>query len=79
LIPAAPLALYRQDTGEKLLIPGELAQALQQEMLARQQAEERAEQAQSQVEQLKAKLRELGVDPDANANACAERNRVKAL
>jgi Uma2 family endonuclease len=54
------IAFYRQDTGEKLLIPGELAQALRQ-------AEERAQQAQSQVEQLKAKLRELGVDPDAFA------------
>ena len=62
----------REDTGEKLLIPDELAEALRQEVLARQQAEEqaqqerqRAEQAESQVEQLKARLRSLGVDPDA--------------
>ena len=62
----------REDTGEKLLIPDELAETLGQEVLARQQAEEqaqqerqRAEQAESQVEQLKARLRSLGVDPDA--------------
>ena len=68
------IAFYRQDTGEKLLIPGELAQALREETRARQQAEERveqerqrAEQVQVQVEQLRAKLRDLGVDPDAFA------------
>ncbi|MCV3214821.1 Uma2 family endonuclease [Plectonema radiosum NIES-515] len=55
---------YREDTGEKLLIPDELAQALRQEVVARQQAEERAEQAQAEVEQLKARLRSLGVDVD---------------
>ncbi len=69
---------YREDTGEKLLIPDELAQALRDEVVARQQAEEqaeterqraeaerqRAEQAQGQVEQLKARLRSLGVDVD---------------
>lgn len=62
---------YREDTGEKLLIPDELAQALRQEVVARQQAEEqaeterqRAEQAQAEVEKLKAKLRSLGVDVD---------------
>lgn len=73
------ISFTREDTGEKLLIPDELAEALRQEVVARQQAEEqaqqerqraeqerqRAEQAESQVEQLKAKLRSLGVDPDA--------------
>ncbi|MGJ5628247.1 Uma2 family endonuclease [Nostoc sp. CALU 1950] len=65
------IGFYREDTGEKLLIPGELAQALRQEVLARQQAEElveqerqRAEQAELQIEQLKARLRSLNVDPD---------------
>ena len=72
------IGFYREDTGEKLLIPDELAEALQQEVGARQQAEEqveqerqraeqerqRAEQAEAEVEQLKAKLREMGVDPD---------------
>lgn len=51
------IAFYREDTGEKLLAPGELVQALQQEMLARQQAEERARLAESQVERLKEQLR----------------------
>jgi len=55
---------YREDTGEKLLIPDELAQALRQEVVARQQAEKQAEQAQAEVEQLKARLRSLGVDID---------------
>lgn len=66
------ISFYTEDTGEKLLIPDELVQALRQEVIARQQAEERAqqeslraEQAESQVEQLKARLRSLGVDPDA--------------
>ncbi len=64
------IGFYREDNGEKLLIPDELAAALQQEVVARQQAEEqveqqrqRAEQAEAEVEQLKAKLREMGVDP----------------
>lgn len=51
------ISFYREDTGEKLLIPEELAEALKQERLAR-------EQAQSQVERLKEHLRSLGVDPD---------------
>lgn len=73
------ISFTREDTKEKLLIPDELAEALQQEVLARQQAEaqaqqerqraeqerQRAEQAESQVEELKARLRSLGVDPDA--------------
>jgi Uma2 family endonuclease len=64
------IGFYREDNQEKLLIPDELAEALQQEVVARQQAEEqveqerqRAEQAEVEVEQLKAKLREMGVDP----------------
>ncbi|MFN6464218.1 MAG: Uma2 family endonuclease [Nostoc sp. DedVER02] len=51
------IGFYREDTGEKLLIPEELAEALKQERLAR-------EQAQSQVERLKEQLRSLGVEPD---------------
>jgi Uma2 family endonuclease len=70
------IAFYKQDTGEKLLAPGELVEALQQEILAREQAEERAKQAEEQarqaeerakqaelqVERLKEQLRSLGVD-----------------
>ncbi|NEQ21175.1 MAG: Uma2 family endonuclease [Microcoleus sp. SIO2G3] len=66
------ISFTREDTGEKLLIPDELAEALRQEVLAREQAEaqvqqerQRAEQAESQVEQLRARLRSLGIDPDA--------------
>lgn len=44
------IGFYREDTGEKLLIPEELAKALKQERLMR-------EQAQSQVERLKEHLR----------------------
>ncbi len=51
------IGFYREDTGEKLLIPSELAQALQQER-------QRAEQAEAQVEQLKEQLRSLGVNPE---------------
>jgi Uma2 family endonuclease len=52
------IGFYREDTGEKLLVPDELAEALKQETQARQQAEERAE-------KLAAKLRELNIDPDS--------------
>ncbi|MBD2677821.1 MULTISPECIES: Uma2 family endonuclease [Nostoc] len=65
------IAFYREDTGEKLLIGDELIEALRQEVVARQQAEERAEQesqraeeAQLEIERLKAKLRSLNIDPD---------------
>lgn len=51
------IGFYRLDTGERLLIPSELAHAVKQEALARQQAETR-------VAQLEEKLRSLGVDPD---------------
>lgn len=79
MIEGRLIGFYREDTGEKLLIPDELAQVLRQEVLARQQAEalaekerQRAEQAELQIEQLKARLRSplalaqpsLNVDPD---------------
>jgi Uma2 family endonuclease len=50
------IGFYREDTGEKLLIPDELAQALYQESQARQQAEERADQAQQQLAEMEATL-----------------------
>jgi Uma2 family endonuclease len=73
------IGFYRQDTGEKLLIPDELAEALRQETTARQQAEahaeqieqqlqaerQRAEQAEQEAERLKARLRELGLDEES--------------
>ncbi|MEH2240604.1 Uma2 family endonuclease [Nostoc sp.] len=51
------IGFYQEDTGEKLLIPEELAEALKQERLAREQAQEQARQAESQVERLKEHLR----------------------
>ncbi|QKQ72609.1 Uma2 family endonuclease [Nostoc sp. TCL240-02] len=45
------IGFYREDTGEKLLIPNELAEALGQEVLARQQAEVLAEQERQRAEQ----------------------------
>lgn len=53
------IGFYREDTGEKLLIPAELAQALQQESVARQQAEERANQERQRAEQAEARLAAL--------------------
>ncbi|QLE56601.1 Uma2 family endonuclease [Nostoc sp. TCL26-01] len=58
------IGFYREDTGEKLLNPTEQAQALreaQQRIDVEAQAREQAEQ---QVEQLKQRLRSLGVDPE---------------
>jgi Uma2 family endonuclease len=45
------IGFYREDTGEKLLIPDEMAQALRSEIEARQQAEQRAEQERQRAEQ----------------------------
>ncbi|MEH2050440.1 Uma2 family endonuclease [Nostoc sp.] len=59
------IGFYREDTGEKLLIPEELVEALKQERLAREQAQEQVRQAELQVERLKEHLRALGVDPDS--------------
>ncbi len=65
------LGFYRIDTGEKLLIPTELAEQLQQERqraeMERQRAEmerQRAEMERQRADQLAAYLREQGVDPD---------------
>ncbi len=45
------IGFYRDDTGEKLLIPDELFTALQREMAARREAEERATQERQLAEQ----------------------------
>ncbi len=58
------IAFYRQDTGDKLLIPDELAAALHQEARRRQQAEQRAAAAEQELEALRARLRDRGIDPD---------------
>jgi Uma2 family endonuclease len=44
------IGFYRLDTGEKLLIPSELAAALEEETLARQSAEAQAEQERERAE-----------------------------
>jgi Uma2 family endonuclease len=51
------IGFYREDTGEKLLFPDELKTALQQEKIAREQAEAETRIARSQIEQLQEKLR----------------------
>jgi Uma2 family endonuclease len=52
------LTFYREDTGEKLLAPEELAQALEQ-------AQSQAEKERQRADRLAAQLRALGVDPGA--------------
>ncbi|AFY82735.1 Uma2 family endonuclease [Oscillatoria acuminata] len=52
------IAFYRGDTGERLLMPEEMRVALQQER-------ERADRERDRAEALAAKLRALGIDPDA--------------
>jgi Uma2 family endonuclease len=52
------IAFYRGDTGERLLMPEEFRVALQQER-------ERADRERDRAEALAAKLRALGIDPDA--------------
>jgi Uma2 family endonuclease len=60
----ALLELYRRDTGEKLLLPSEVTEALRQQTLARQVAESNLEQERQRAERLAEQLRQLGVDPD---------------
>lgn len=50
------ISFYRLDTGEKLLIPAELADALQYETEARQQAEQAQQQAEQEAAKLAARL-----------------------
>ncbi len=58
------IAFYREDTGEKLLIPSELRQALCQAEAQVEQERQRAEQAELRVQQLQERLRSLGVNPE---------------
>jgi Uma2 family endonuclease len=53
------IGFYRLDTGEKLLVPDELAAALQQETQARQQAETRAAELEAKLAQYQEKFGEL--------------------
>ncbi len=58
------IGFYRQDTGEKLLIPDELAQALRNAEAQSSQERQRADQERQRAERLAEQLRKLGVDPD---------------
>jgi Uma2 family endonuclease len=53
------IGFYREDTGAKLLIPEELAEALDQEVLARQQAEAELERERQEKELAQQKLGEM--------------------
>jgi hypothetical protein len=53
------IGFYRLDTGEKLLVPAELAAALQQETQARQQAETRAAELEAKLAQYRKKFGDL--------------------
>ncbi len=48
-----------EDSGEKLLIPDELVEALQEEVKARQRAQERAEQAEALLARYRERFGEL--------------------
>ena len=50
------IGFYREDTGDKLLIPDELAENLQLETLARQEAEKRVEEERQRASQLEEEL-----------------------
>lgn len=59
------LRFYRLDTGDKLLIPTELAALATQERQRAAQERQRAEQERQRAERLAARLRALGVDPES--------------
>ncbi|XHR84746.1 MAG: Uma2 family endonuclease [Gloeotrichia echinulata GP01] len=58
------LRFYRLDTGEKLLIPTELAELAQQERQRAQQERQRAQQERQRADKLAEYLRSQGIDPD---------------
>jgi vacuolar-type H+-ATPase subunit I/STV1 len=68
------IGFYREDSGQKLLIPDELASALQQETQARQLAEEQAEQERQRAEQER-QQRELAQQQMAQMEAILARYR----
>ena len=67
------IGFYREDTGEKLLIPDELVAALEREIEQRRQAEERAEAAEARADQMQqaaaARLLEMGLSVEQVAEA----------
>lgn len=59
------IGFYRQDTGERLLLPSELHDAWEQERERAEQERERAEQERARADALTAQLRELGIEPNS--------------
>jgi len=70
------IVFYREDTGEKLLIPDELGEALKQETQARQLAEEQAEQERQRAEQER-QQRELTQQQLAETQVMLDRYRER--
>ncbi|MDD1417100.1 Uma2 family endonuclease [Dolichospermum sp. ST_con] len=58
------LRFYRLDTGDKLLIPTELAEKAEQEYQRAEAERERADEAEMKAAILTQRLRELGIEPD---------------
>lgn len=56
------ISFYRQDNGEKLLIPSELFTALQEEIQRAELAEERARLAELEAQKLRDRLAALGIE-----------------
>jgi Uma2 family endonuclease len=64
LVEGQVLGVYREDTGEKLLLPTELAEELRRTVDSLEQERSRAKQANQRAERLAERLRQLGEDPD---------------
>jgi Uma2 family endonuclease len=58
------IGFYQLDTGQKLLVPSELREKLQEALAQQDTLEQQVMQYQQQAERLAAQLRALGVDPD---------------
>ena len=70
------IGFYREDNGEKLLIPDKLVEALEQETQARLLAEEQAEQERQRAEQER-QQRELAQQQLAEMEAMLTRYRER--
>jgi Uma2 family endonuclease len=64
-VEGSSIGFYRQDTGERLLIPSELSEALQAQKQITEQERLRAEAAEQETQRLRDRLLALGIDPDA--------------
>lgn len=59
MVEGALIGFYREDNGEKLLIPDELMAELEQARQRVEQERQRAEQAEQKIAELQQRLREL--------------------